>query len=243
MLEKAKWISDSVNILFPLTVNVRDYHRKFEEALKAHFGTPIVMPFPDEFDSEAPRMIFESKLGHSRLVISQMALNLEVHYSLDWQQNEPKRKEYLSNRLPLLLSLLKYLNVEPYLCGMTSKVLVPLIEEEPLEVIHKVCNATGNEGTLVEIQHRTTTIRDEKYYCILSVRNYSHKKQEERPGMIPQIMLNEVTEKGIEITGDFNDRYHYNKMGNNQYEDAFWLNYIESNLKNIKQLIKTLGEA
>ena len=51
-------------------MKIRRNANQIEDLLKEHYGVPQVMPIPDDFAAEAPRVVFTSHKAHSQISFS-----------------------------------------------------------------------------------------------------------------------------------------------------------------------------
>lgn len=216
MFNSARCISNSVSINFERVLNIRRSANSFEDLLSDRYSHPNVLPVPDDFEPNAPRIIFESTHGYSQIVISQLNITLNVSYSLEWQENSKQRLDYLHNRSQSLLEILPELKILPTYCGLLTNCVLPTSLDDN-QILNHIKNTTGyttNEKNLSEISIRNTSVIDNLYFSHIEVSNY-RKWNPTKLVNSPQRFISEnVTERGIIFFGDFNDRYSFNENEN-----------------------------
>lgn len=214
MSEKPRYIRNSFNVVFPQQPAIRRRANEFEDKLKGWYLQPQIISVPDDLDPNVPRMIFGSRRGFSQIIVSQINLILNVTYSPDWQVDISKGRQYLLERIPLLFGLLEILEeARPYFCGLTtlvrlsSKADTDAILNYMIEPFLKDMDAQD----LHSIQLKTTEVILDRFFSNITIRNYLVWKVEGTQQGIRRLSRKEALEQGIEIEGDFNDRYKFNE--------------------------------
>lgn len=219
MFENPRYLQNSFSIAFPRQSNIRRRANEFEDKLKENpdltYSQPQIIPIPDELDPEIPRLIFGSKRGSSQIIISQLSMVLKVVYSPDWQIDISRGRRYLSKRVLVLFDLLNILEgIKPFFAGLTTTVRLPA-KAKDIDVIKHLSNIfiRNHDAELAhDIQVKFTTIVTPDYYTNLTIQNYrTWNIDEPQPGLL-RLPKNNSSERGIQIDGDFNDRYAFNEI-------------------------------
>ena len=88
------------------------------------------MPIPDEFAPEAPRIVLYSKNGHSQISFSQISVDFIVSFDNDFVSDFNKTREYIQERVSLIIDLLKKIGINEYLfCGITYNARLDIEEK------------------------------------------------------------------------------------------------------------------
>lgn len=215
MFNQARYIQNSFRIVFPRQSLIRRLANEFEDQLKGKYFQPQIIPVPDELDPEVPRMIFGSEHGFSQIVVSQVSIALNVNYSPDWQTDISKGQEYLLERVSSLFELLNLLeNVKASYAGLTSKVRLQTNEDTEF-ILHKITNYFSSDFDIegvYELKIKSAKVIDRRYFSNLTLTNYRVWSVPRSMEHIPQFASANVQQKGLEINGDFNDRYSYNEI-------------------------------
>ena len=207
-------IRNSFGVSFARQLTIRRKANEFEDILKEQSSQPQIISVPDGLDPEVPRMIFGSKHGFSKIIVSQVNVTLNVTYSPDWQEDISKGKQYLLKRVPILFNLLVALeDAKPCFCGLVSLVRLPSIEEERkiLDCMAELSGRGPDLKNLLDIHLKTTTIISDRFFSNMTLKNYRMWKDatgELGPQPRP---IGKASERGIEIIGDFNDRHMFNE--------------------------------
>ena len=216
MFDPPKYIRNSFGISFQRQPDIRRNANKFEDILQEHYFQPQIIPVPDDLAPEVPRIIFGSQHGFSQIIVSQINVTLNVEYSLDWQEDISKGKKYLMDRVPILFKLLEiFEEANPHFCGLVTLVrLSAKAEFDEDTVLNSMTSFLhGNTSTegLHDILLKTTTIVSGQFFNNITLKNYRLWKTEGRQDVLQRLSRGEVFEHGIEIVGDFNDRYRFNE--------------------------------
>ncbi len=245
MFDKARYIQNSFNIFFSRQPEIRRKANDFEDKLKGKYFQPHIVPVPDDLDPEVPRMLFGSEHGFSQIIVSQVTLVLNVTYSPDWQIDISRGRQYLFDRVPVLFELLDILKGEkPYFCGLSTRVHLSTKTEDKKIIEHlEKLFLKNSMNSIYDVQLKITTVLSQRFFNNITLQNYrSWKLEGPRQGVI-RLPQKEVSDHGIEISGDFNDRYAFNE--NNEYytsrENAEGI--IEGGLNEIKKMIIQVEES
>jgi len=216
LFDTPRYIQNSFNIIFARQVDIRKKINDFESKLADSYRQPHIPSVPDEFPAEIPRIIFESTHSYSQIAISQMSIAFNVTYSLDWQTSTEQRKEYLAARIPILLDLLgalktKKKSVKPFYCGFTTLVRIPCLlkDEDTLKHLSKMLGVNMNVKTLFDVQQKTAIIGSDKYFSNVTIENYRTWEIGGIPQAATRLQRRKAKEQGIQIIGDFNDKYAF----------------------------------
>lgn len=218
MFEEPRYTQNSFSIAFSSQLDIRRRASVLEDHLKGKYLQPLVLPVPDELDPEVVRIIFGSQNGHSQIFISQVSISLQVNYSPDWQTDTQKLKAYLAERVTTLFELLKLMpDAEPFFCGLITQVQVKSTADDQAILRYLVDRLTPQTdiAELHDIQIRITHVRQSCFFDNMQVQNHRRwKKQSRADTDTPRLPNHEVTERGILLIGDFNDRYAFNEQTN-----------------------------
>jgi hypothetical protein len=245
MFEKAKYIKNSFNIFFSRQPEIRRRANDFEDKLKGRYFQPHIVPVPDDLDPEVPRMVFGSEHGFSQIIVSQVTLVLNVTYSPDWQIDISKGQQYLFERVPILFELLDILKEEKaYFCGLSTQVHLSTKAEDKKVIEHvEKLFLKNSTNSIHDVQLKFTNVLSRRFFSNIVLQNYRTWKFEgPRQGVI-RLPQNEVSDHGIEISGDFNDRYAFNEDKNYYTSRENAEAIIESGLNEIKKVIKRVEKS
>jgi len=195
-------------------MSIRRDANKFEDRLRDAYGPPQIIGTPDELPPEIPRMIFSSQHGFSQIVISQISVVLNVTYSPDWQLDISKGEQYLLDRCDKLFDLLKVAGEDaPFFSGLTTRVQIPCTNRRvPVYYLNKLLVSDDTNNSVFDLDVRKVQVVDEKYFSNVQLQNYRTWGLSPTPQDILQLSERTCVEQGIQIIGDFNDRYSFNEQ-------------------------------
>ena len=213
MFSDTKYIENSFNIFFPRQSEIRKQAFALEELLKADYSEPQIIPVPDNFDPEVPRIIFSSKHGFSHILISQVNIIMNVRYSSDYQIDASKGKQYLKERVPRLFQLLAKIDgMKPHFCGLSTRVDIPCNQTDAAVIKHlsSLLLKNGDTKNRHDVQVKFTDVVENKYFSNITIQNY-RTWEIDQSASLPALSSSAVTERGVRLGGDFNDRRAYNE--------------------------------
>ncbi|MCB0158117.1 MAG: hypothetical protein KDD83_08285 [Caldilineaceae bacterium] len=220
MFQTPRFLQNSFSITFARISDIRRRANAVEDALHqvlpGHYTIPQVIPVPDELDPEVPRLLFGSTHGYSQILISQISLVLNVQYSPDWQADIARGEAYLRERVPPLFSVLAALHgATPLFAGLTTLARTPtrpdVTDAMLLNLLAQRTLHTDAAPDMFDLQVKTTRIVDEHFYSNVTVKNFRGWPQEQMASGVVPISTTAAVERGIELHGDFNDRYRFNE--------------------------------
>jgi len=246
MFDAAKYVQNSFNLVFPRQPTIRRKANEFEEKLRGRYVQPQIIGIPDELDPEVPRIIFGSEHGFSQVIISQVNLVLNVTYSPDWQTDISKGREYLLERTSVLYDLLEVIDgVSPLFCGLTTRARLRASRSEA--AVLKVLAALFMKGQprprTFDIEVKTVTAHSSKFFSNMTVRNYCSWNMDARQVAVPRFSRKQCSESGIEVVGDFNDRYAYNEHTDYHSSREVAPKVIEGGLREMKTMVEKIRGA
>lgn len=204
----------------PIT-NIRRRVMELEDIFEARYSQAQLFPIPDNFDADVPRIVFTSKHGYSQVNISQASIILQANYDDNYNLHPEKIKDYLDERVGLLFSAVKTIGTKVLFSGVSNtirlntkydnKAVIDYIQNKYINS-HTTMNnnATGND--IVEAQFRLASVVDNQFFNVVTISNFRSWNALTRPASpIIRFPTKNVTNQGIEINHDFNDRFSYNE--------------------------------
>lgn len=244
MFDKPRFIQNSFNIVFPRQSAIRRKANDFEDKLKGLYFQPQIVSVPDELDPEIPRIIFGSEHGYSQVIISQVSFILNVVYSPDWQTDVSKGKQYLYERVSVLFDLIKLIDgISPYFCGLSTKAQIAsgMDDSAILKHIAKLFFKDENIEGIHDLQYKRTSIISGRFYNNITLSNYRSWEIEPGQQAVLRVSSKEAINRGIEIVGDFNDRYKFNEEKNYKSTVDVAQTIIDGGIAEVENAIKMIG--
>ena len=82
-----KFMQAQFSFKYEPQIKIRRNVNQIEDLLQDYYGTPQVMPIPDDFAAEAPRIILKSHNGHSQISFSQISMDFTVNFDGAYPDN------------------------------------------------------------------------------------------------------------------------------------------------------------
>lgn len=206
-----KFVQAQFSLKYEPQLRIRRSANDIEDFLQQHYGTPQTMPLPDEFAPEAPRIILYSKNGHSQISFSQISVDFMVNFDNEFLNDFTKTKEYIQERITLIIELLKKIGINEYLfCGVTYNARLDIGEQKPIEFIKKYLGGDIPHDGLYEASQNIACVKDDKFFVNQQIGTY--KEFQGRPGVVPnlfEIGNSAIVSEGISLALDINNRYQY----------------------------------
>lgn len=252
MFKAVRYLRNSYGLTFARQSDIRRKANDFEDALRTklqgHYSQPHVISLPDELDAEVPRLVFTSRHGFSQILVSQISVTLNVTYSPDWQADIDKGLAYLSERVPVLYELLDTIyGIVPHFSGMITQSRLPASEDDK-KILEHIANSCFKDslkkfakGTIHDLQLKTTSVLSDRFFSNLTLQNYrTWEVESAQPGVRP-FARSKALERGIEITGDFNDRYAFNESTGYSSELGIAAEIISGGISEIRRIVAEMG--
>lgn len=211
-----KYVQALFSLKYEPQPRIRRNVNEIGDFLQSYYGTPQTVPIPDEFMAEAPRIILNSKMGHSQISFSQISVDFKVNFDGEFVDNFELTKEYIHKRILLLKELLSKIGIDDYyFCGISYNVHLDTDAEKPVDYMKKFlgkCVPRDNE--IYEISQRVALIKENNYFVNEQIGTY--KEYQSKAGSIPNLIdftNSRLISEGVNLVIDVNDRYGYLNRG------------------------------
>jgi hypothetical protein len=246
MFGNTRYVQNGLSIMFPRQPAIRRRANDFEDRLTGKYFQPSIIPVPDDVDPEFPRIVFGSEHGFSQIIVSQVSLTLMATYSAEWQSDIARGQAYLVERVPLMFDLIGVLDVTPHYSGLMSRVQLPSTMSDDLIVglLARVFLKEEDTSNVHEISVKLTHVLSGTFFGNAVIQNYrSWKASDSEQGIVPRPVANAI-DRGVQITGDLNDRYGFNEKPDYQSSAATTESVIVRGLDEVKKVVATIrGES
>lgn len=245
VFEEALYTESSFSVIFPRQADIRLNLNDFERKLKGHYGQPQIINIPDDIGPEAPRAVFISNDTYCQMAISQVNIVLTINYPTNLQPDMEMCKNYLLEKSSLVFDMVNSIKVGGKLlkasyCGFTMTVQIPVINEEinVIGLIAKTLNVKGNYKDIHDMSRRIARIVKDKYFSNIVIENYRTWQFDLPTTGIVKLRNADVKEQGIQIIGDYNDKFAYQERNSYSTTKSEMNKVIEQGLKVIAQTIE-----
>ncbi len=234
-----EFVQAQFSLKFEPQIKIRRSVNEIEDYLQAHYGTPQMMPIPDDFAAEAPRIVLNSHHGHSQISFSQISVDFTINFDGEYRNCFDLTRGYILERIAMLKELLIRINIPQfYFCGITYNIHLDTQGQSNISYMQSVLGMEDS-GNMYESSRRVAMVIDERYFVNEQVGTY---KEFQSKGMnIPNLMdfvNSKLVNEGINLTLDVNNRYEYLNTGSTISLDCFdelildLFRLIQNNLQN-----------
>ena len=221
-------LEQSYNIIFPRFPHIRRVLNDLEDLLSPRYQPPTLLPIPDEFNPQAPRIMFLSKMGHSKIIFSQENVVLNVRYTKDWGEDIAKGRDYLQERIAILIQITNTIfGSGPLFQGLTTNMFLgtECTEEEIIRFLSDRLLKNNDGKRLHEISLKISEIIDDKYFSNITYQYIRFWSQGQNEVILP-LSKNNAIARGIQIIGDYNDRFSFNEYPDYSSPPDIWKTLI-----------------
>jgi len=256
VFQRPKYLQNSFSVLFSRKPSIRRNVFEFETRLdNLYIKPPQIISIPDEVNPEMPRIIFTSKSMHSQIVISQINFVLNVNYSGDLQFNISESKKYLLEQVSILFELLNIIGEkQPSFCGFNTLVQIPTNGEDVGKMISRIYNTLLTQSAssshfeapdiydpdIYEFQFKISKVIKQEFFSNIAVQNYRNWNNIEIGEGILKLSKDKITESGIQIMADFNDRYAFNEIETYSCKEDKAKEIVEASFIEIDHIIEII---
>jgi hypothetical protein len=247
MFVNPRYIQNSYTINFQRQPRVRRKANDIEDFINSqlgnHYSQPEVIPVPDEIDPIVPRLIFGSIHGFSQIILTQINISINVNYSPDWQVNIELGKDYLKHRVAVLYDLVtNILDSKALFSGLVTRLHVfNNNRDDNLEYLSSILlHDSLRSEHIHDIEQKITTVYNNSFFSNLFIRNLRLLEMNKAIEIIPRLPDNKCKTSGVEIIGDFTDRYSYNENRRYYSSPSVAAGIIDSGVSEIQRAISML---
>lgn len=219
-----KFVQAQFSLKYEPRWKIRRDANHIEDLLQEYYGTPQIMPLPDDIAAEAPRIVFASHGGHSQINFSQISADFTVGFDGDFVEHYEHTKSYIQKRVQLLKQVLLNIGIdEYYFFGLTYNIHLDIGRDNPLKYINKLLgDSFTDRSNLYEVMQRITSVEEDKFFINQQISTF---KEFQNNGInVPTLMsfLNsKLIQEGVSVSLDVNDRYAFLNNGTNTSMSEF----------------------
>lgn len=200
----------NMNIVFAPIEGIKKLFINNDEIVKECFNEPTLLPIPDNAPNEVPRIVMQSKGGHSQMALTKEVLSVVTNYDDNYNREWTKCSSNLKDKINVAYNLLESMDVHQYnFMGLVTTIIWDEITDSGSEYIYdNILNIKSNKNVF-DASCKVTYVVDNTYYvniCIENIRLYqTNSNVTNQPGLLKNQKAN-----SIGITIDVNDRYAFN---------------------------------
>lgn len=242
-LEEMKMIikQTNLNLVYPRIMGYRKKFANSEEVLQRYFLPSTILPIPDQVQNEVPRIIAQTKNGHSVLNIALTVSSFTTNYNGSFVSDWNKCKDYLAQRCSDIYSIIDNMteNNNTFV-GLITNVEIDDLDGTGLEVLKK--SLFGEKvikmGELYDLSCKLTYIYKKQYYINITLQNLREFSAQQYSN--GRTCITGERKHTVSASIDINDRYAANNNINyKSKKEAFdeilniTSNIIDNKLENL----------
>lgn len=196
---------------------VNDIEDLVKAASEHGFVQPQIVPVPDEFGPEMPRLIFESRGGHTQLLVSQLGVTFNAQYSEDWARDPQRCLVFMAAKVDLLFEIARAgwrTTRGPSFSAIATTIRVPTVSRAAsVEMLRQLFSDVAGLGDAAgEVSCRWSRSREERFFDNVAAQTFITVDESlvQFKNGLPMITDAVISDCGVEIAGDFNDRLAFN---------------------------------
>ena len=128
----------NLNLVYP---RIMEYRKKFansEDILQQYFMPSTILPIPEQVQDEVPRIIAQTKNGHSMLNIALSVSSFITNYNGEFVSDWNKCKEYLVQRCSDIYKIIDNMTENNNtFAGLITNVEIDGLDGTGLEILKK----------------------------------------------------------------------------------------------------------
>lgn len=201
----------NLNLVYP---KIEEYRKKFvfsEDILNPYFMSPAILPIPEQVQDDVPRIMVQTKNGHSILNIALSVASFTTNYNGEFIKDWNKCRNYLEERCNIIYKIIDQMTGgNNIFVGLVTNVEINDLENTGLEVLKNSLfnNQARKLGELYDLGCKFTYVYKKQYYINITLEN-------RREFLVKQYRngRNYITEEKrhtISASIDINDRYAAN---------------------------------
>lgn len=231
----------NLNLVYP---RIMEYRKKFtnsEDILQQYFMPSTILPIPEQVQDEVPRIIAQTKNGHSMLNIALSVSSFVTNYNGEFVSDWNKCQEYLAQRCSDIYKLIDNMteNNNTFV-GLITNVEIDDLDGTGLEILKKSLFDKKAEkmGELYDLSCKLTYVYKKQYYINITLQNLREfSAQQYRNG---RTCITGERKHTVSASIDINDRYATNndvdyKSKKEAFDEILQItsNIIDNKLENL----------
>ncbi|MBR0403427.1 hypothetical protein IJI55_02670 [Candidatus Saccharibacteria bacterium] len=212
-----EFIKSQFSVTFDRKETIKRMANDIEDNFKAHFQNVQILPIPDEFAPDAPRVILASKHGHSQIALSQIAAVFNVQYDNNFFHDAQAVKDYIAERFEEVSNTLPRIGITSYLySGVVHCLKLTEDNNPPVDTISKCVNPSvpAHEGDIYDASWMRAVKFNNSFF--INEQLGVIKKYERHGNTVPELEHfndNKLLEEAMMLTIDTNNRARYLESG------------------------------
>lgn len=231
----------NLNLVYP---RIMEYRKKFansEDILQQYFMPSTILPIPEQVQDEVPRIIAQTKNGHSVLNIALSVSSFITNYNGEFVSDWNKCKDYLTQRCSDIYQIIDNMteNNNTFV-GLITNVEIDDLDGTGLEILKKSLfgEETEKMGELYDLSCKLTYVYKNRYYINITLQNLREFSVQQYSN--GRTCITGERKHAISASIDINDRYAanndvYYKSKKEAFDEILQItsNIIDNKLENL----------
>ena len=231
----------NLNLVYP---RIMEYRKKFansEDILQQYFMPSTILPIPEQVQDEVPRIIAQTKNGHSVLNIALSVSSFITNYNGEFVSDWNKCKEYVAQRCSDIYQMIDNMteNNNTFV-GLITNVEIDDLDGTGLEILKKSLfgEETEKMGELYDLSCKLTYVYKNRYYINITLQNLREFSVQQYSN--GRTCITGERKHTISASIDINDRYAANndvnyKSKKEAFDEILQItsNIIDNKLENL----------
>ncbi len=231
----------NLNLVYP---RIMEYRKKFtnsEDILQQYFMPSTILPIPEQVQDEVPRIIAQTKNGHSMLNIALSVSSFITNYNGEFVSDWNKCKEYLVQRCSDIYKIIDNMTENNNtFAGLITNVEIDGLDGTGLEILKKSLfgEETKKMGELYDLSCKLTYVYKKHYYINITLQNLREFSVQQYSN--GRTCITGERKHTISASIDINDRYAANndvnyKSKKEAFDEILQItsNIIDNKLENL----------
>lgn len=202
----------NLNLVYPRIVEYRKKFADSEDILQQFFMPSTILPIPEEVQSEVPRIIAQTKQGHSVLNLALTVASFTTNYTESYVSDWNKCRDYLNERCSDIYKLVDHMTGQNHtFVGLITNIEVDGLDENGLETLKKSLLGEGRfKNDLYDLSAKLTYVLKDRYYINLTLQNLREFGAQQYSNGRTCIISENEKKHSVSVSIDVNDRYAAN---------------------------------
>ncbi|MCX5774498.1 MAG: hypothetical protein NTX05_07835 [Fusobacteria bacterium] len=245
MSVKPFFVNTSFSFAFELKADIQDFANVIGSYLINEYEAAQLNNVPPNTDPSVPRVAFTAKDGMSQIVLSQVNMALNIGFPVEIREDSEKVMARIIDQVDYLKDIVEELCLVMQFSGIMNFAKINLTGEvsstEAIKNLAAKLSKSTDVNNLYDLEYKTTKVVENTYYSNVSIKNYKSFPKEVFEKFKGRVPNGEITEYGIDVLIDFNDRFVFNENSAYSTTVESWDILIKESFKKLETEISILN--
>lgn len=201
----------NLNLVYPRISLNNEHINNFEDVSNEYFLPPTILQISEQVHDEVPRIIAQTKNGHSMLNIALSVASFTTDYNDDFVSNWDKCEKYLKLRCSNVYNIINHMiNSNNTFVGLVTNVEIDDLDEKGVEVLKKsLCAEEAKKmGDIYDLSCKLTYVYKNQYFINITLQNLREFSIQQYSN--GRTCITKELKHTVFVSIDVNDRYAAN---------------------------------